>query len=152
MLDILVYLYESYRMAKLAPDRNTLEKKLFAAGFDQQSIQEALDWIARLSSSQSHPLLNQTTHFRHYAPQELEQLDEDCLATLRFLEEAQILDAESREWVINGLLHLSAGDADNEEISPEHVRWMSLIVLWSRGLIEHFTLMEDLLLNETTLH
>ncbi len=152
MFEILVYLYESYRMAELAPDRNTLERKLFAAGFDNKSIQGALDWFARMSGALSHPQLSQATHFRHYAAQELKRLDDECLATLRFLEEAQILDAESREWVINGLLHLSSQDADSEEISAEQVRWMSLIVLWNRGHIEHFTLMEDLLLNETTLH
>jgi Smg protein len=147
MLEILVYLYESYRMAELAPDRNTLEKKLFAAGFDEPSVKEALDWFGRMAASEAHPRLAQGTHFRHYAREELERLDDDCCASLRFLEEAQILDAESREWVINGLMNLGG-----EDIGPEQVRWMSLIVLWSRGYIEHFTFLEELLLNEATLH
>jgi hypothetical protein len=29
---------------------------------------------------------------------------------------------------------------------------MSLIVLWCRGFIEHYTFLEEMLLNETTLH
>lgn len=152
MFEILVYLYESYRMAELAPDRNTLEKKLFAAGFDDTSIQGALDWFAHMSATQSHPRLTEAPLFRHYAPQEQERLDDECLATLRFLEEAQILDAESREWVINGLLHLSDQSPDAEDITAEQVRWMSLIVLWNRGFIEHYTFLEEMLLNETTLH
>lgn len=147
MLEILVYLYESYRMAELAPDRDTLEKKLFAAGFDAPSVKEALDWFGRMTASEIHPRLIESPHYRHYAPEEMDRLDDDCRASLRFLEEAQILDAESREWVINGLMHLSG-----EDIGPEEVRWMSLVVLWSRGHIEHFTFLEDLLLNETTLH
>ncbi len=147
MLDILVYLYESYRMAELAPDRDMLEKKLSAAGFDKSSVKGALDWFARMSASESHPRLLAAPHFRHYAPEEQERLDEGCIATLRFLEESEILDAESREWVINGLMHLHG-----EEIAPEQVRWMSLIVLWSRGQIEHYTFLEEFLLNETTLH
>ena len=80
-------------------------------------------------------------------PEERERLDEDCIATLRFLEESEILDPESREWVINGLMLLHG-----EDISPDEVRWMSLIVLWSRGQIEHYTFLEEFLLNETTLH
>ena len=40
MLDILVYLYESFRMAELAPDRDALEKRLFAAGFEESDINE----------------------------------------------------------------------------------------------------------------
>jgi Smg protein len=44
--------------------------------------------------------------------------------------------------VISGLMELGG-----EEIEPDHVRWMTLIVLWSRGLIEHFTHLEDMLLN-----
>jgi Smg protein len=55
---------------------------------------------------------------------------------------AEILDPESREWVISGLMNLGG-----DEIETDHVRWMTLIVLWSRGLIEHFTHLEDMLLN-----
>jgi Smg protein len=147
MLDILVYLYESYRMAELAPDRDTLEKKLFAAGFDEPSVKDALDWFSHMAATEAHPRLAESTLFRHYAREEMDKLDDDCRASLRFLEEAQILDAESREWVINGLMQLTG-----EDISPEQVRWMSLIVLWSRGYIEHYTYLEEMLLNEATLH
>jgi Smg protein len=147
MLDILVYLYESYRMAELAPDRDALERRLSAAGFDESSVKGALDWFAHLSTTEAHPRLLERPHFRHYAPEETERLDEACIATLRFLEEAGILDGESREWVIHGLMHLPG-----DEVGPEEVRWMSLIVLWSRGEIEHFTALEEFLLNEATLH
>lgn len=147
MLDILVYLYESYRMAALAPDRETLERKLFAAGFDTTSVKGALDWFANLSRTASHPRLTAVPHFRHYAAEESKRLDEDCIDTLRFLEEAGILDAAAREWVIHGLMQLPG-----EDIGPEQVHWMSLIVLWSRGEIEHYTFLEELLLTEATLH
>lgn len=147
MLEILVYLYESYRMAELAPDRDTLEKKLFAAGFDEPAVKSALDWFGRMTATEAHPRLTENAHFRHYAREEMDKLDDDCRASLRFLEEARILDAESREWVINGLMHLGG-----EDIGPEQVRWMSLVVLWSRGHIEHFTFLEEMLLNEATLH
>ena len=141
MLDILVYLYESFRMAELAPDRDALEKRLFAAGFDEADINAALDWFANLATSTAHERLALAS-FRHYAAEELERLSDACRSELAFLVGAQILDPESREWVISGLMALGG-----EEIEPEHVRWMTLIVLWSRGLIEHFTHLEDMLLN-----
>ncbi len=141
MLDILVYLYESFRMAELAPDRDALEKRLFAAGFEEADINAALDWYANLSASVSHERLA-NAHYRHYAAEELERLNDACREELSFLSNAQVLDPESREWVISGLMALAG-----EDIEPEHVRWMTLIVLWSRGLIEHFTHLEDMLLN-----
>ena len=142
MLDILVYLYESFRMAELAPDRDALEKRLFAAGFEEADISAALDWYANLNSSVTHERLAQA-HTRHFAAEELERLNDACRAELSFLAHAQVLDPESREWVISGLMALGG-----EDIEPEHVRWMTLIVLWSRGLIEHFTHLEDMLLNQ----
>lgn len=146
MLDILVYLYESFRMAELAPDRDALEKRLFAAGFEETDITQALDWFAHLADSKTHERLAYA-HLRHYAPDELERLDAPCRAELVWLESAEVLDPESREWVISGLMNLAG-----EEIEPEHVRWMTLIVLWSRGLIEHFTHLEDMLLNHEPEH
>ncbi|MBN8760050.1 MAG: hypothetical protein BGO61_07170 [Thiobacillus sp. 65-69] len=141
MLDILVYLYESFRMAELAPDRDALEKRLFAAGFEEAAITAALDWYGNLAGSATHPALAQA-HLRHYAPEETERLNTACRNELAWLESAQILDPESREWVISGLMELAG-----EDIEPDHVRWMTLIVLWRRGLIEHFTHLEDMLLN-----
>jgi Smg protein len=146
MLDILVYLYESFRMAELAPDRDELEKRLFAAGFDADAITQALDWFAHLSLSESHERLALATE-RHYAREELERLDAACRSELAWLTRAGILDPESREWVISGLMALAG-----EDIEPEHVRWMTLIVLWSRGLIEHFTHLEEMLLNHEPGH
>lgn len=141
MLDILVYLYESFRMAELAPDRDALEKRLFAAGFEEAHINATLDWFANLASSAAHERLAYA-HYRHYAPQELERLNDACRDEISYLVGAEILDPESREWVVSGLMALAG-----EDIEPDHVRWMTLIVLWSRGLIEHFTHLEEMLLN-----
>jgi Smg protein len=143
MFEILVYLYESYRHADLTPDRNALEERLFAAGFEENEIERALDWFTHISVSPSHPRLNEVG-FRHFAAEESRRLNHDCQSTLRYLEQAQILDPESREWVIHGLLALGGDD-----IEADHVRWMALIVLWSRGFIEHYTFLEDLLINPT---
>ena len=143
MFEILVYLYESYRSARLAPDRASLERRLFAAGFEEKDIGYALDWFARMADAPTHPRLAELVAGRHWAPEERRQLSPECLEELESLDRGGVLDPESREWVVNGLMSLGG-----EDIDAEQVRWMSLIVLWSRGHIEHFTLLEDLLLDD----
>ncbi len=143
MFEILVYLYESYRSAHLAPDRASLERRLFAAGFEEKDIGYALDWFARMAGAPAHPRLAELRGTRHWAPEEQRRLSAACLEEMEALERGGVLDAEAREWVVSGLMALGGEDVDAEQ-----VRWMSLIVLWSRGHIEHFTLLEDLLLDE----
>src|SRR3569623_2157186 len=118
MLDILVYLYESFRMAELAPDRDALEKRLFAAGFEESDINAALDWYANLPGRAPHERLA-LAYDRHYAAEALARLNEACRSELAFLVGAEILDPESREWVISGLMALGGDD-----IEPAHVRWL----------------------------
>ena len=77
MFEILVYLYESYRMAELAPDRDALEKRLFAAGFEEDEINDALDWFTRLTGAPQ-PRTGRAGLRRHYAAEEPERLDIEC--------------------------------------------------------------------------
>ena len=42
MFDILVYLFENYYAAQAYPDYDTLERKLHAAGFENEDIHDAL--------------------------------------------------------------------------------------------------------------
>ena len=48
MFDILVYLFESYIHADACPEPDQLTRKLSAAGFEQEEISEALEWLAGL--------------------------------------------------------------------------------------------------------
>ena len=45
MFDILVYLFESYIHADACPEPDQLSRKLSAAGFEQEEISEALEWL-----------------------------------------------------------------------------------------------------------
>ena len=44
MFDVLVYLYENYGALHACPDPDSLSRKLTAAGFDDEEINEALAW------------------------------------------------------------------------------------------------------------
>jgi Smg protein len=52
MFDILVYLFENYYQAQAYPDFDTLERKLHAAGFENDDIHDALDWLNSLTLRQ----------------------------------------------------------------------------------------------------
>ena len=89
MLDILVYLYESFRMAELAPDRDALEKRLFAAGFEESDINAALDWYANLTGSATHERLAHAHTTVITRAEELERLNEACRSELAYLVSAR---------------------------------------------------------------
>ena len=48
MFDILVYLFENYVHADACPEPAQLARKLTAAGFEEEEIAEALDWLSGL--------------------------------------------------------------------------------------------------------
>ena len=51
MFDVLVYLYENYWRPDACPGHKQLSRKLTAAGFETDEIQEALSWLDGLASS-----------------------------------------------------------------------------------------------------
>ncbi|MFN5081066.1 MAG: DUF494 family protein, partial [Burkholderiales bacterium] len=53
MLDVLIYLFENYYAPESCPDSDTLARKLAAVGFENEEIDEALDWLSGLSHAVS---------------------------------------------------------------------------------------------------
>ena len=51
MFDVLVYLYENYWRPDACPDHKQLSRKLSAAGFEREEIQDALRWLDGLAHS-----------------------------------------------------------------------------------------------------
>ena len=49
MFEILVYLFENYYQGEPCPDPDTLARKLTDAGFGDEDITDALDWLRHLS-------------------------------------------------------------------------------------------------------
>ena len=45
MFDVLMYLFETYYNPEACPDPDALVRKLSAAGFERDEIDEALDWL-----------------------------------------------------------------------------------------------------------
>ena len=129
MYDVLVFVFENCQQADLAYDRDRVAQKLSAAGFEDGDISEALHWLAGMSLTPQvrEPLPDSRRTFRAYAPRELAKLDAQCRGFLMTLEHSGILNAETRELVIERALAAS-GDA----LSLEQLKLVVLMVLWNQ--------------------
>ena len=129
MYDVLVFVFENCQQADLAYDRDRVAQKLSAAGFEDGDISEALHWLAGMSLTPQvrEPLPDARRTFRAYAPRELAKLDAQCRGFLMTLEHSGILNAETRELVIERALAAS-GDA----LSLEQLKLVVLMVLWNQ--------------------
>lgn len=124
MFDILLYLYDTYLLADHMPDADQLTRKLSAAGFENDDINEALDWLAALEDlgpeEETIP-----TSIRCYNEVETRRMDVEGRGFLTFLEGAGMLPPHAREWVIERALALS-----DSEISAERIKWIALLAMW----------------------
>ncbi|BBP02671.1 protein Smg [Sulfuriferula plumbiphila] len=146
MLEILIYLFENYPHIELAPHRDALALKLTAAGFNGDEIDCALDWfsdLGTLNSAEYPASLMHSRAIRFYAEVEQDRLDSESQGLLMFLEQAGILNPLQREWVIDRVLAL-----DEDEITPDKIKWIALMVLWSQNPNQDYLLLEDMLFND----
>jgi len=138
VLDILLYVFDRYMFdeAPEVPEREALASHLANAGFGEANVERALDWLADLAGLRQHAALAAppadgepapAPSLRLYSAQEQLRLSAECRGMLMTLEAAQILQPAQRELVIDRLLAL-----DVEDLTPEQVRWVVLMVLSSQ--------------------
>ncbi len=150
VLDVLMYLFETYVDAEddPEPDHNELRLELSRAGFGDAEIERALVWLDDLTGQQDNlPYESQTAHgTRIYNDFEHERLDAHCRGYITYLEQIGILSPPQREILIDRLLALEATDIDVEQI-----KWVGLMVLFSQpGQELAYARMEDLVFEETS--
>ena len=79
MFDVLVYLYENYWRPDACPDHQQLSRKLSAAGFERDEIQEALRWLDGLAAgAEAYVASQQADSHRVYTEAEIELLGEEA--------------------------------------------------------------------------
>lgn len=129
MFDVLVYLYENYWRPDACPDHAQLTRKLSAVGFENDEIQEALTWLEGLSHAlQSHAGTQNPDSMRVFTAAEQEQLGEECMGFISFLESAGVLPAPMREIVIDRAMASEGGP-----MSLEDLKIIVLMAFWSLG-------------------
>jgi len=142
VLDILIYVFDRYMLADTpdVPERDELALDLERAGFAEDCVERALDWLADLAGERDRPALEGagTRAMRIFTDSERARLPADCRGYLLSLERAGILSPQQREIVIERLLALDgpashhSGAAYNEELDVSQLKWVVLMVLSSQ--------------------
>ena len=130
MIDVLVYLFENYYHTESYPDHDTLSRKLHAAGFENDDIHEALDWLNGLAGRQEERLpesLDQSSSFRGYTSDESTKLSTEARGFIAFLESARVLTPLLRELLIERAMALP-----DDVVGLEKLKVITLMVLWTR--------------------
>lgn len=149
MMDILLYLFETYIHSdvELMVDQDELADELARAGFRQEDIYKALDWLEKLASLQNAdktPYLTGCglkTSMRIFTPKEMNRLDIESRGFLMFLEQIGVLSPETREMVIDRVMEL-----ETAEFSLDDLKWVVLMVLFNvPGNESAYDQMEELL-------
>jgi len=150
MFEVLVYVYENYWQGAACPEFDRLGRKLSAAGFDAEEIQEALVWLDGLniaSKSTQISLPNTETQektdsastlpcmqaqssnsLRIYSVAEQEHLGAESLGFVCFLEASGVLPSHMREIVID-----RAMAAPGDPVPLDDLKIIVLMVYWSFG-------------------
>jgi len=142
VLDILIYVFDRYMLTDTpdVPERDELALDLERAGFDEDCVERALDWLADLAGERDRPALEGagTRAMRIFTDSERARLPSDCRGYLLSLERTGILSPQQREIVIERLLALdgsssmNSGTSFNEELDVSQLKWVVLMVLSSQ--------------------
>jgi Smg protein len=154
MFDVLVYLFESYVHADACPETPELAHTLADAGFGDEEISDALDWLSGLTRVNENTQLHRAPDkdsFRIYVDAELGQLNPDCRGFLAFLENSGVLDASARERVIERAMVLNEFN-----ITLTRLKVIVLMVLWRQSQPVDGLIIDELLVdsadNDQLLH
>jgi len=149
MVDVLIYLYETYMDGETPPppDQHALKQELTEVGFSLGEIDKALVWLDELAATVGDT--EGAPHAEHairiYTEDEHGRLDTATRGLLLFLEQNGILDPASRELVVDRALAL-----DTPAVTTDELKWIVLLVLMNRpGREEAFTQMEEMVYNSS---
>ncbi|MDE2048600.1 MAG: DUF494 domain-containing protein [Betaproteobacteria bacterium] len=124
MIDVLMYLYETYWRPQACPEPEQLQRKLSAVGFEREEIDEALAWLKGLAhASQDGPSEHRGT--RIYTRDEQAALGVEGVNLLTALESQGKISPYVRELVVERVLAAGATPID-----PDDLKVMLLIVFW----------------------
>jgi len=130
MFEVLVYLFENYYQSDLYPDHEALSRKLHAAGFENDDISEALDWLKGLARAEEQELpdsLDLRKSFRGYTADESSKITTESRGFLAFLESAGILSPLLREVILERAMALP-----DDVVGLDKLKVIVLMVLWTR--------------------
>jgi len=144
ILDVLMYMFQSYveDNEEVELDKESLHKNLLEAGFADQNIEKAFEWLEGLPGVDHNTLLNKPTKnsFRLFSDVEHRKIGEEGLSFLMFLERLGIFHGEIREHVIDRIMAL-----DTQSVDLSQIRWVVLMILFNTpGNESNYTWLQNL--------
>ncbi len=145
MFDVLVYVYENYWRPDACPAAPLLTRKLSAAGFEHDEIEEALHWLDGLAARVEPAALEpqQPSSRRVFTADEHECLGTESLSFLSFLESANVLTPALREVVLE-----RATAAGQRPMDLEDLKVIVLMVFWSQGEEPDALILDELFVDD----
>ncbi|MCC6208330.1 MAG: DUF494 domain-containing protein [Gammaproteobacteria bacterium] len=128
--DVLMYLFEHCldEALSIEQDESALKGMLRSAGFAQTEINKAFLWLENLTQPQdatdAPDAASASGALRVYAAPEMAKLDRDCRGFLHALEGHKIIDAASREVIIERAMALEL-----DEFNLDRFKWIVMMVL-----------------------
>lgn len=149
MFDVVMFLIENYtdNGVSLITDKEAVTAELERIGFHKMEIDRALDWLDGLDRVQKAAELSPKLTglaIRHYLPYEEERMGVEGIGFLAYLEQLGILDARSREVVIDRLMAL-----DKHEVDIARIQWVVLVALFNQPEKKPaLSILQDLILSD----
>jgi len=142
MFEILMFLFENYLDAGSYPETEKLERKLSAAGFEDDDISEALAWLSALQQQNPESYSSRLEHAgqRHFAELERQRISYEARQFLVFAEQQHLISAVEREMIIDRAVALQ-----HENLALDKLKLIMLMVLWNRNQDLDQLLIEELL-------
>lgn len=152
VLDILMYLFEHCLDSDngAMPDEKSLRDHLDSAGFHNNDVEKAFNWLEDLSNARETGFNSPSSErsLRVYHDRETTKLDAECRGFIMFLEQTGVLDPVARELVIDRAMAL-----ESDEIDLAQLKWVILMVLFNQpGQEAAYAWMEDLIFDEIADH
>lgn len=154
MLEVLMYLFENYMIEgnEFEPDQEVLSAELARAGFGDGEINKAFDWLEDLSvlcEQAGTPPVGGSEHgVRYFSPDEGSRFPKEAQGLLLSLQQTGILDAQTRELVIDRIMALETDDIDIDDL-----KWVIMMILCNQpGREDLFAWAEELVLDGVQAH
>src|SRR5690606_25796410 len=124
VLDVLMYLFESFAEGEGEPEPNRSELKLELeqAGFGNREIERALDWLDGLNAAEEASASPRSAAIRIYDIVGVDRLHTAARGYLLHLEQVGILAPAHRELAIDRLLALDTDDRKSTRLNSSHVK------------------------------
>lgn len=146
IFEVLMYLVENYVDQEIEEnsERGEIETELLEAGFGNQEVNLAFDWLDQLSDN--HSLYDPVSDsLRIYRDEEHNRLGTEGIGFLYHLEQNSILNPSAREQVIEQFMALNSHQNDIAEL-----KWVVLMVLMNHRNTDtdNFAWLEELVYDD----